>query len=77
MWVNGDVVSCLRACSVADTVFCDEESLINATSRNVQVKRYNTLGNTFTEASGVHRQGTDGRVDTASDINFELSTVKA
>jgi len=71
------VVSCFRACNVADTDFCDEESLINATSRNVLVRRYNTLGNTLTEASGVHRPGTEGRMDTASDINLELSSFKA
>lgn len=75
--VNGDVVSCFRACNTADTVFCDDESLIEATSRKVQVRRYNALGNTLTEASGVHKQGTDGRIETASDISLELSSDNA
>lgn len=75
--VNGDMVSCFRACKTADTAFCDEESLIEATSRKVQVRRYNALGNTLTDASGVHKQGTDGRMETASDISLELSSDNA
>ena len=72
-----DVVSCFNACNVAVTVVCDDESLINATSRKELVKRYNTLGNTLTEASGVQRPGAAGRIDNASDINLELSCVTA
>lgn len=75
--VNGDEVSCLSACNVADTVVCADESLINATSRKQLVNKYNTLGNTLTEASGVQRTGAAGRIDTASDINLDLSSVRA
>lgn len=71
------MVRCFRACNTADTVFCEEESFIEATSRRAQVKRYNTLGNTLTEASGVHRPGTDGKMDTASDVSLELSSDNA
>ena len=77
MCVYGEVVSCFKACSIADLAFCDDESMINATSRNAQVRRYSTLGNTLTEASGVHRPVTAGRMDTASHINLELCSVKA
>ena len=67
----------MSACNVADTEVCADESLINATSRKQLVNKYNTLGNTLTEASGVQRTGAAGRIDTASDINLDVSSVRA
>ena len=55
----------------------EESSLISATSRRVQVRRYRTLGNTLIDASGVHRPGTNGKVLTAADINCAASAVRA